>query len=94
MRVRQPVAGTGGIMPVTPTDTVPIEEPLAELERHLIRAYIAGAGQDLHSLQTRTDEAARSLLAEASRYASAKLSEIEARFHYLHTLHGDSSPGA
>jgi hypothetical protein len=76
------------------TDTVPIEEPLAELERHLIAAYLAGAGHDLHDLRTRTDEAARNLLAEASRYASARLSEIEARFQYLHTLHGNASRSA
>jgi hypothetical protein len=76
------------------TDIVAIEEPLAELERHLIAAYVAGAGQDLHDLRTRTDDAARNLLAEASRCASTKLSEIEARFHYLHTLHGDASRSA
>ncbi len=72
------------------TDTVAIEEPLAELERHLIAAYVAGAGQDLHDLRARTDDGARHLLAEASRYASTKLTEIEARFRYLHTLHGDA----
>lgn len=77
-------------MPLRLTDTVPIEEPLAELERHLIAAYVAGAGQDLHDLWTRTDDAAQHLLAEASRYASTKLTEIEARFQYLHTLHGDA----
>jgi hypothetical protein len=77
-------------MTMTSTDTVPIEEPLAELERHLIAAYLAGAGQDLHDLRTRTDDAARNLLAEASRYASARLSEIEARFQYLQTLHGNA----
>ena len=71
--------------------TPPIEEPLAELERDLIAAYVAGAGQDVHDLRTRSDDAARHLMAEASRYASAKLSEIEARFHYLHRLHGDAS---
>ena len=47
-------------------------------------------GADLHDLRTRTDDAARHLLTEASRWASTKLSEIEARFHYLHTLHGDA----
>jgi hypothetical protein len=82
--------GQEGIMPFRLTDTVPIEEPLAELERHLIAAYVAGAGHDLHDLRTRTDDAARHLLAEASRWASTKLSEIEARFHYLHTLHGEA----
>jgi hypothetical protein len=76
-------------MPANVTDTQPIEEPLAELELHLMNAYLAGAGHDLHDLQARTNEAARHLLAEASRYASAKLCEIEARFHYLHTLRGE-----
>jgi hypothetical protein len=31
-------------------DRMTIEQPLARLERQLIRAYIAGAGQDLHVL--------------------------------------------
>jgi hypothetical protein len=78
-------------MPARLTDTPTIEEPLAELERHLIAAYLAGSGQDLHNLRTRTDDAARNLLAEASRHASTKLSEIEARFRYLHALHGEAS---
>jgi|KBSSwiStaDraftv2_1062776.scaffolds.fasta_scaffold2216400_1 hypothetical protein len=75
----------------TLTDTLPIEEPLADLERDLIAAYVAGAGEELHELRARTDDAARHLLAEASRYASTRLTEIEARFRYLHRLHGDAS---
>lgn len=75
-------------MTMLPIDRPPIEEPLAELERHLISAYLAGAGHDLHNLLTRSDDEARELLAAASRYASERLSEIEARFHYLRTLHG------
>jgi hypothetical protein len=66
----------------------PLEEPLAELERQLIDAYLAGAGQNFHELMMRDDEAARRLLAEASLYASERLSEIEARSHYLKKLHG------
>jgi hypothetical protein len=65
-----------------------LEEPLAELERQLISAYIAGAGEDLQLLRTRTDERATQLLVDASRYASEKLSEIEARLHYLRGLRG------
>jgi hypothetical protein len=49
---------------------------------------VAGAGHDLEELRARTDEDARRLLAEASRYPSAKLSEVEARAHYVHKLHG------
>lgn len=71
-------------------ETTPLHEPLAELERELISAYVAGAGHDLAELLTRTDVDAKRLLSDASRYASAKLSEIEARSHYLHRLHGDT----
>jgi hypothetical protein len=70
-------------------ETTPIHEPLAELERELISAYVAGAGHDLAQLLTRTDAAAKRLLADASQYASAKLCEIESRSHYLHHLHGE-----
>jgi hypothetical protein len=66
----------------------PLHEPLAELERQLMSAYLAGAGQDLQTLLARTDDDARRLLAAASQYASAKLSEVEARLHYLKSLQG------
>lgn len=69
-------------------DTAPLEVPLAELERHLMAAYVAGVGQDLDALRRRTDDAAHALLAEASRYASCRLSEIEARSHYVQALRG------
>jgi hypothetical protein len=69
-------------------DTV-IHEPLAELERQLISAYLAGAGYDLLDLLKRTDPDARRLLAEASRYASTRLCEVEARSQYVHRLHGE-----
>ena len=71
-------------------DKTLLHEPLAELERLLMSNYLAGAGHDLRDLLTRTDDEARRLLAEASRYASAKLTEVEARSHYVHHLHGDA----
>jgi hypothetical protein len=74
---------------ITHQDVQPLHEPLAELERHLIHAHVASAGHNLRELLARTDEEARRLLAEASRYASARLSEVEARSHYLHELHGE-----
>ena len=43
----------------------PLEQPLAELERQLIRAYIAGAGLDLETLRARDDNEARKILADA-----------------------------
>lgn len=71
-------------------DRPPLHDPLAEIERDLITAYVAGAGHDLETLLANNDQDARRLLAEASQYASAKLSEIEARSHYLHKLHGEA----
>jgi hypothetical protein len=70
-------------------DLQPLHEPLAELERQLIQTHVANAGYNIGELLVRTDEDARRLLADASRYASAKLSEVEARSHYLHKLHGE-----
>jgi hypothetical protein len=65
------------------------EEPLATLERELLTAYVAGAGQDLHDVLNRHDAAAQRLLAEASVYASSRLTEVEARLHYLRSLRGE-----
>ena len=70
-------------------DRPPIQEPLAELERELITAYVAGAGQDLQQLLGRDDDQARSLLAAASLYATARLTEVETRSHYLRSLRGE-----
>jgi hypothetical protein len=65
-----------------------LHEPLAELESQLIRAYLAGTGHQLEELLARRDDHARTLLAAASHYASQRLSEVEARSHYIHALHG------
>ena len=67
----------------------PMEEPLAELERELISAYVAGVGQNLETLLARKDEEARQLLTDASLYASARLTEVESRSHYLRSLRGE-----
>jgi hypothetical protein len=75
-------------MNVQDPEPLALEEPLAELERSLIHAYLAGAGLDYQALQSRHDDDARRILGEASRYASAKLSEIEARLHYVRGLRG------
>jgi len=71
------------------TDRSPLEMPLAELERQLINAYLSGAGYDAQSLLTLDDAEARKILEAASRHASEALSEVEARSHYLRTLHGE-----
>jgi len=67
-----------------------LEEPLAGLERQFIAAYLAEAGFDYHALVTQHDEAARRVLAKAALYASERLSEIEARAHFVGELHEGS----
>ena len=67
----------------------PMREPLAELERELITAYVAGAGHDLEALRQRHDEEARQLLVAASLYATARLTEVESRSQYLRSLRGE-----
>jgi hypothetical protein len=67
----------------------PMEEPLAELERELITAYVKGAGETLDDLHTRTDARAKQLLTDAALYAAARLSEVESRQHYLRSLRGE-----
>lgn len=67
----------------------PMEEPLAQLERELMTAYVAGAGEDIQALLTRTDAPARQLLAAASAYAALRLTELESRLHYLKSLRGE-----
>ena len=67
----------------------PMEEPLAELELELITAYVVGAGETLDHLHARTDARARQLLTDASLYATARLSEVESRLHYLRSLRGE-----
>ena len=76
-------------MTTSNTDRPPLEEPLAALERELITAYLAGAGHDLQRLQTQDDLEARALLAAASLYATARLTEVETRSHYLRSLRGE-----
>lgn len=71
-------------------ETAPLRDPLTLLENELITAYLAGAGHDVEQLRARTDDDARKLLAEASLYASTRLTEVESRSHYLHSLRGEA----
>ena len=74
-------------MPADFSDVRPLEEPLAELERALIDEYLRGAGHNPAALRDSGDPAARSVLIEASKYAAARLTEVESRAHYLRELH-------
>ena len=73
----------------TDNEVVPMKDPMTLLENELITAYLVGAGHDVDALRARHDDEARKLLAEASLYASARLTEMESRSHYLHALRGE-----
>jgi hypothetical protein len=68
-------------------DVPPMEEPLAELERRLIDDYIRAAGEDPAAVRAKGDEASRKLLTAAAIHAATKLTEVEARAHYVHDIH-------
>ena len=68
------------------SDVQRLEEPLAELERALIDEYLHGAGHDPATLRASADAATRILLIEASKYAAARMTEVESRAHYLREL--------
>jgi hypothetical protein len=70
-----------------PRDIPPLEEPLAELERRIINDYIRDHGHDPAALRASPDAAARKILVDASVYAATRLSEVEARSHYVRDLH-------
>jgi hypothetical protein len=69
------------------TDIRPLEEPLAELERRIIEDYIRDHGHEPAALRASADPTARRILTDASVYAATRLSEVEARSHYVRELH-------
>ena len=70
-----------------PTDTPSVGDPFARLELSLIDEYLKARGHDPAALRARSDAEALELLAEASTYAAARLTEVESRAHYVHDLH-------
>ena len=75
-------------MAVDRTGIPPLEEPMAQLERRIIDDYIRSHGHDPAALRARTDAGSRAILVGAATYAATRLSEVEARSHYVRDLHG------
>jgi hypothetical protein len=69
-------------------DRPPLVDLIAELERAFINEYLTSHGYDPLTRASLSEEARRALDKEASLYASARLSEVEARAHYIHDIHG------
>lgn len=68
------------------------EEPLAALERALIKEFLQSRGHTEESVRGLPPDAAHALLREASLHASLRLTEVEARAHYTRDLHDPTHP--
>ena len=68
------------------------EDPHAQMEKAFIEEYLKGQGHTLESVRKLPEAQAKHLLTEASVYASAKLSEVEMRAHFVDDVHGVSPP--
>lgn len=66
------------------------EGPQSKLERKYIREFLLGKGFSLESLGELPEEEQRQLMAEASRYASLKLAEVESRAKFRKDIHTPS----
>jgi hypothetical protein len=67
-----------------------VEAPLDQLERTLIDEYVRGRGYDPNHLTDLSEQERHELLAEASVYASSKLTEVESRSRFFHGIHAGS----
>ena len=70
------------------TSSSAMETPQAALERRYINDYLLSKGYTREDLDGLPKEARRSLLIEASIYASNKLAEEEQRVRLVHEMHG------
>lgn len=68
-----------------------VEDPNALLENALIEEYLKEKGYTHDDLKKLPPELAAKLMKEASRYASLKMEEVEARAHLVKELHEDAS---
>ena len=66
----------------------PLEDPSAQLETALIDDFLGTRGLDRHSLQDLPEAQATQLRREASAYATARLTELESRAHFVQEIHG------
>jgi hypothetical protein len=71
----------------------PLQDPNGLLESELINEFLRMRGYDLRSLDRLPEDERRRLLRQASIHAAGKLTEIEARAHFVDGLHGDTDMG-
>lgn len=70
-----------------------MEDPNAVLEKALMEEYLHEQGYSLEKLKELPKEIVAKLMKEASRYASLKMEEVEARAHFVEEIHDTASSG-
>jgi hypothetical protein len=70
-----------------------LEDPNAQLETALIDEFLRTHGLDRHRLQDLPEAQATQLRKEASAYATARLTELESRAHFVQEIHGATRTG-
>ena len=70
-------------------DARAMEDPGGQLENALIEEFLRARGLDSSALHALPEDEAKHLLTEASVYAATRLAEVEARAHFVHTIHGE-----
>lgn len=69
-------------------DVSAFEDPQGKLEQAFIDEFLRSHGYDDRKRGELSDLHLERLMKQATAYASGKLSEIEARAHYVHEIHG------
>lgn len=68
------------------------DDPVARLERAFIAEFLERHGHTLATVRQLPPEEANALLKEASVYASGRLTEVEARAHFVSDIHDTARP--
>lgn len=76
-------------MNIEPRELPRQQAPSGQLERSLIDEFVRERGYDPASLAELPARERQALLAAASVHASTKLTEIEARSHFIHEIRGE-----
>jgi len=71
--------------------TQKMDEPKNAMEKALIEEYLVGQGYSREKLKDLPEELVKKLMQEATRYASLKLEEIQARAHFVEEIHDGGS---
>lgn len=71
---------------------VPLEQPQAALERALIDEFFATRGYDPRQVNGLPEAQRLAIRREAALYAAARLTEHEARAHFVQEIHGSIEP--